>query len=457
MDGGYPPAPVQPDRNGRKFQLSKGPQGLGFNIVGGEDGEGIYISYILPGGVADLSGLVHKGDQLLEVNNVNLRGATHEQAAAALKNSGHNVSLVCAYKPEEYQRFETKIEELRNEMIKQGQLPQPSPRRELFVRALFDYDPSKDSDLPGRGLAFQYGDILHVTNASDDEWWQARRVLPEGPDAQGIVPSKRRVERKEKLRRKQVNFMHDRQGSMSEKHAASKKQLSFSRKFPFMKSKERLNDELSDLERPEDMVLSYEAVEKQTLRYVRPVIVLGVLKDRINDDLISEMPDRFGSCVPHTSRQRRESEVDGRDYHFVSREQMEMDIQNHLFIEAGQYNNNLYGTSVSSVREVAEQGKHCVLDVSGNAIRRLQSANLYPIAIFVKPYSPQQLMEWNRRLSPEEADRQFERFQTMEHEFAESFTAILQGDTPEEVTARSKRVIHDQSWPSVWIPSRERL
>jgi hypothetical protein len=34
---------------------------------------------------------------------------------------------------------------------------------------------------------------------------------------------------------------------------------------------------------------------------------------------------------------------------------MERDIQNHLFIEAGQYNENLYGTSVASVKEVAEK------------------------------------------------------------------------------------------------------
>lgn len=48
--------------------------------------------------------------------------------------------------------------------------------------------------------------------------------------------------------------------------------------------------------------------------------------------------------------------MDGRDYHFVSsREQMERDIQSHRFIEAGQYNNHLYGTSVQSVRQVAEQ------------------------------------------------------------------------------------------------------
>lgn len=57
-----------------------------------------------------------------------------------------------------------------------------------------------------------------------------------------------------------------------------------------------------------------------------------------------------------TTRPKREYEIDGRDYHFVSsREKMEKDIQAHKFIEAGQYNSHLYGTSVQSVREVAEQ------------------------------------------------------------------------------------------------------
>lgn len=52
--------------------------------------------------------------------------------------------------------------------------------------------------------------------------------------------------------------------------------------------------------------------------------------------------------------------MDGRDYHFVtSREQMEKDIQEHKFIEAGQYNDNLYGTSVQSVKYVAERVSSC--------------------------------------------------------------------------------------------------
>ena len=82
-----------------------------------------------------------------------------------------------------------------------------SQKRSLFVKALFDYEPQRDSGLPSRGLSFRFGDILHVTNASDDEWWQARRVLPPGhEDVVGIVPSKRRVERRERARLKTVKF-----------------------------------------------------------------------------------------------------------------------------------------------------------------------------------------------------------------------------------------------------------
>ena len=97
-------------------------------------------------------------------------------------------------------------------------------------------------------------------------------------------------------------------------------------------------------------------MEEIDLQFTRPVIILGPMKDRINDDLMREFPDRFGSCVPHTTRPQRENEVDKRDYHFVtSIEQMKADIQTHLFIEAGQYNDNLYGTSVQSVKDVALQ------------------------------------------------------------------------------------------------------
>lgn len=55
----------------------------------------------------------------------------------------------------------------------------------------------------------------------------------------------------------------------------------------------------------EERVLSYEPVQQMQISYTRPVIILGPLKDRINDDLISEFPDKFGSCVPRKSLKLR--------------------------------------------------------------------------------------------------------------------------------------------------------
>ncbi|XP_035983145.1 disks large homolog 3 isoform X5 [Fundulus heteroclitus] len=475
----YPPPQVTPSRYSpvprpmlgeedftrepRKVVLHKGSTGLGFNIVGGEDGEGIFVSFILAGGPADLSGELRRGDRILSVNGVNLRNATHEQAAAALKRAGQTVTIIAQYRPEEYSRFESKIHDLREQMMNSsmssgsGSL-RTSEKRSLYVRALFDYDRTRDSCLPSQGLSFSYGDILHVINASDDEWWQARLVTPHGESEQiGVIPSKKRVEKKERARLKTVKF-HARTGMIE----SNRDFPGLSDDFYGSKSLKCLTSNTSDSESSskgqEDTILSYEPVIRQEIHYTRPVIILGPMKDRVNDDLISEFPHKFGSCVPHTTRPRRENEIDGQDYHFVgSREQMEKDIQDNKFIEAGQFNENLYGTSILSVRTVAERGKHCILDVSGNAIKRLQQAQLYPIAIFIKPKSIEALMEMNKRQTYEQANKIFDKAVKLEQDFGEFFTAIVQGDSLEEIYERIKLIIEEQSGPYIWIPSPEKL
>ncbi|XP_074605654.1 MAGUK family member discs large 1 isoform X3 [Brevipalpus obovatus] len=461
-------------RESRTVVLRKSASGLGFNIVGGEDGEGIFISFILAGGPADKNGQLRRGDQILSVNGIDLRHANHEQAASALKGAGQTVTLVVQYKPEEYNRFEAKIHDIREHIMNATGSLKTTVKRTFFVRSLFDYDPTVDSGLPNRGLSFRFGDILHVLNASDDEWWQARRVLPDGQESEvGIIPSKKRVEKRERTRLKYVKFQEAKLSTIDRK----KKNFSFSRKFPFMKSRDT-EEELEEARKDrtltkeqqepetspnpemeqhrEDSVLSYEPVTQQEINYRRPVIILGPMKDKINDDLITDYPDRFLSCVPHTTRPPREHEVNGRDYHFVaSREQMEKDIQNHLFIEAGQYNDNLYGTSVASVREVAEKDKHCILDVSASAIKRLQAAGLHPIAIFIKPKSAASLMEMSKRLPEDEAKKLYDRALKLEHEYAEYFAAIITGESYDEILAKVKNVISFNDSPIIWVPAKE--
>uniref|UniRef100_A0A3B4YBL1 Discs large MAGUK scaffold protein 4 n=1 Tax=Seriola lalandi dorsalis TaxID=1841481 RepID=A0A3B4YBL1_SERLL len=420
-------------REPRRVLIHRGSTGLGFNIVGGEDGEGIFISFILAGGPADLSGELHKGDQILSVNGVDLRMATHEQAAAALKNAGQTVTIIAQYRPDEYSRFEAKIHDLREQLMNSSMgsgttTLRSNPKRGFYIRALFDYDKTADCGFLSQALGFRFGDVLHVLDCGDEEWWQARKVSPQNEAEEvGFIPSKLRVERKEWSR--------------------------------FIKVKRNLAGCFFVLSPGRDKPShSYETVTQVEVHYARPIIILGPVKDRINDDLLSEFPDKFGSCVPHTTRPKREYEVDGRDYHFVSsREQMEKDIQSHRFIEAGQYNSHLYGTSVQSVREVAEQGKHCILDVSANAVRRLQAAQLHPIAIFVRPKSLENVLEINTRLTEEQARKGMDRALKLEQDFLECFSAVVEGDSFEEVYHKVKTVIEEQSGPYIWIPTRERL
>lgn len=71
----------------------------------------------------------------------------------------------------------------------------------------------------------------------------------------------------------------------------------------------------------------------------------------------------FVTFVVDTTRSRRETEVAGRDYHFISRQAFENDIAAGKFIEYGEFEKNLYGTSIDSVRQVINSGKICLLNL----------------------------------------------------------------------------------------------
>ncbi|KAI3381843.1 hypothetical protein SNEBB_003584 [Seison nebaliae] len=401
-----------------------------------------------------------------------------------------------------------------------------SQKRSFYVKTLFDYDPGKDAGIPGRGLSFHYGDILHVTNAADIEWWQAKRVLNVIPDdnqlanmavggnssydnsvssastissnsslTMGIIPSAQRVERKEKARRRRVGFKsgHNKSnnninnnsntinmnGNLNgnnnnncqtngndEETKTKTKKSTFGSRFTLSlsrKSQQNLLDEPNNtnevknqIEDPNDnTIMSYEIVTKQSCM-IQPIIILGAMRDQLNDDLIASEPYKFRSCIPHTTRPKREDELHGKDYYFVnSREKMEEDIANLCFIEAGQFKGNLYGTSLQSVENVIQQNKHAVLDVSGHAIRRLQAAMRFPISIYIKPTSVSSLLKLNNRLKSEDARKQYRQMLNLEQEFGSSFSAILNTDMEYPLLLRTtKAIIHNLgNQQAMWIPT----
>lgn len=86
-----------------------------------------------------------------------------------------------------------------------------------------------------------------------------------------------------------------------------------------------------------------------------------------------------------TSRLPRPGELNGKDYHFVSREQMNEDIQAGKFIEYGEYKGNLYGTNAESVTSLVNAGYVCLLSPHYQALKMLRTSQLKPYVIYIKP------------------------------------------------------------------------
>ncbi|XP_032308289.1 disks large 1 tumor suppressor protein isoform X16 [Drosophila ananassae] len=478
------------------IQLERGNSGLGFSIAGGTDNPhigtdtSIYITKLISGGAAAADGRLSINDIIVSVNEVSVVDVPHAAAVDALKKAGNVVKL--------------HVKRKRGATAATTPAPGAGDARDSAAGGpkVIEIDLVKG----GKGLGFSIAGGIGNQHIPGDNGIYVTKLMDGGAaqvDGRLSIGDKLIGVRTNGSEKNLENVTHElavatlksitdkvtlivgktqhltssasvgggglsagQQLSQSQSQlATSQSQSQVHQQQAHMANSQSTafmlcytQDDANAEGASEENVLSYEAVQRLSINYTRPVIILGPLKDRINDDLISEYPDKFGSCVPHTTRPKREYEVDGRDYHFVSsREQMERDIQNHLFIEAGQYNDNLYGTSVASVREVAEKGKHCILDVSGNAIKRLQVAQLYPVAVFIKPKSVDSVMEMNRRMTEEQAKKTYERAIKMEQEFGEYFTGVVQGDTIEEIYSKVKSMIWSQSGPTIWVPSKESL
>ncbi|XP_015600780.1 protein lin-7 homolog C [Cephus cinctus] len=98
----------------RVVELPKTEEGLGFNVMGGkEQNSPIYISRIIPGGVADRHGGLKRGDQLLSVNGVCVEGENHEKAVELLKQAQSSVKLVVRYTPRVLEEMELRFDKQR--------------------------------------------------------------------------------------------------------------------------------------------------------------------------------------------------------------------------------------------------------------------------------------------------------------------------------------------------------
>nr|CAA58067.1 DLG2 [Homo sapiens] len=330
--------------------------GVTFRVEGGE----LVIARILHGGMVAQQGLLHVGDIIKEVNGQPV-GSDPRALQELLRNASGSVILKILPNYQE-----------------------PHLPRQVFVKCHFDYDPARDSLIPCKeaGLRFNAGDLLQIVNQDDANWWQACHV--EGGSA-GLIPSQLLEEKRKAFVKRDLELTPNSGtlcGSLSGK---KKKRMMY------------LTTKNAEFDRHE--LLIYEEVARMP-PFRRKTLVLigaqGVGRRSLKNKLIMWDPDRYGTTVPYTSRRPKDSEREGQGYSFVSRGEMEADVRAGRYLEHGEYEGNLYGTRIDSIRGVVAAGKVCVLDVNPQAVKVLRTAEFVPYVVFIEAPDFETLRAMNR-------------------------------------------------------------
>lgn len=84
-----------------------------------------------------------------------------------------------------------------------------------------------------------------------------------------------------------------------------------------------------------------------------------------------------------TTRQARADEENGRNYYFVSHDEMMQDIAANEYLEYGTHEDAMYGTKLETIRRIHADGKMAILDVEPQALKILRSAEFTPYVVFI--------------------------------------------------------------------------
>ncbi|XP_065123663.1 guanylate kinase isoform X2 [Paramisgurnus dabryanus] len=122
----------------------------------------------------------------------------------------------------------------------------------------------------------------------------------------------------------------------------------------------------------------------------RPVVMSGPSgagKSTFLKRLLKEFEGVFGFSVSHTTRSPRPGEENGKDYHYVTRAEMQKSIAEGNFIEHAEFSGNMYGTSKAAVKVVQANNLICVLDVDMQGVKSIKKTDLNPIYVSIQPPS----------------------------------------------------------------------
>ncbi|KAG8521365.1 55 kDa erythrocyte membrane protein [Galemys pyrenaicus] len=401
------------------------------------------------------AGSLHVGDEILEINGTNVTNHSVDQLQKAMKETKGMISLKVipnqqnrlpalqcrsSYSPRNglhpFGSSETLLPLVNVRHLHGCCLALPLAEAaaallQMFMRAQFDYDPRKDNLIPCKeaGLKFVTGDVIQIINKDDSNWWQGR-VEGSLQEAAGLIPS--------------PELQEWRVASMAQ--SAPREAPSCS---PFGKKKKYKDKYLAKHSAIFDQldVVSYEEVVRLPA-FRRKTLVLigasGVGRSHIKNALLSQNPEKFVYPAPYTTRPPKKNEEDGKEYHFISTEEMTKGISANEFLEFGSYQGNMFGTKFETVRQIHAQDKIAILDIEPQTLKIVRTAELSPFIVFIAPTDQGAQTEALQRLQKDS--------EAIRSQYAHYFDLSLLNNGVDETLKKLQEAFEQACGAPQWVP-----
>lgn len=394
----------------------------------------VVISRIVAGGAVQRDGRLQEGDEIININLQTVKGKSVDEVCQIMEQlTGHVTFVVIASGKTNERNVENDI---------------------THVRTLFSYNPESDEYIPCKelGLFFSKGQILKIHKGDDENWWQAyKEGENDMSNLAGLVPSF-----EFETRRREMNKEYERElEKENEPVLCGKKKNKKAKKSKKNKKKNKKDDVEEEIVHPYE----YVKLHQQPPDRRRPIVLIGprnVGRYELRDKLTNDKYEEF--CVPiaHTSRPKKDGETNGQDYMFVSKDQFEQHKKKGYFVEDGEYQKNLYGTSIESIQQVIERGKTAICVMLAPSIKIMREKMLKPYVIFIKPPNREQILANQRingkQLDEEEIASMIDQARVIEQDYGHLFDDIIINHNTDDTYEELRNIIKKLDTTPQWVP-----
>ena len=171
----------------------------------------------------------------------------------------------------------------------------------------------------------------------------------------------------------------------------------------------------------------------------------GVGKNTVINRVLEKNPD-IAFSISYTTREKREGEVEGVNYFYVSRDEFKNSVKEGEFLEWAEFSGNFYGTKRAFVQKCLSKGRDLILEIDTQGALQVKEKMPEAVLIFIAPPSYEDLESRlrSRNTETEEAIAKRLNFVMLEMENSESFDYRVINDKLEDAINDIEKIIKDE-------------